>query len=59
MSDEDGAFVAKIVYKRLFSGDSPTLDPNDVPYTLDEAVQEMRRRGLPIERWVPFIHLGI
>jgi CHAT domain-containing protein len=57
MNDDDGPFVAKIVYEELCSRNA--LDVTDVPYALDIAVQEMRKRGLPSNRWAPFIHMGV
>lgn len=59
MNDDDGSDVAETVYKQLFAGDRPSLDPDDVPYALDDAVRAMRARGLPPDRWASFIHLGI
>jgi hypothetical protein len=59
MSDIDGPFVAEHVYKELFMGEDEYLDPNVVPYALDEAVQQLRARNLPPSRWATFIHLGM
>lgn len=59
MNDSDGADVAETVYRQLFAGDRSKLDPNDIPYALDDAVRAMREEGLSPERWAPFIHLGI
>lgn len=59
MNDDDGTDVAETVYRQLFAGDSVTLDWNAIPYALDEIMRSMRERGLPPERWAPFIHLGI
>jgi hypothetical protein len=56
MQDEDGPVVAERVYAALCRNDG--LDPNDIPYALDEAVQELRKLGLPVLRWAPFVHIG-
>jgi hypothetical protein len=56
MSDEDGPQVAKLFYERLFAKDQISLD--DIPYALDYAVRELRRSGVPPERWATFIQMG-
>lgn len=59
MNDADGPVVAKSVYGALYDGESEYLDPNVVPYALDEAVQELRKRGYHPSRWAPYIHMGM
>ncbi|THH00813.1 hypothetical protein EW026_g1753 [Hermanssonia centrifuga] len=44
MGDQDGPEVAAGIYKELFKGE--TMDPDDVPYALDEAVQKLRARKI-------------
>jgi hypothetical protein len=56
MSDADGPRVASLFYDRLFEEDMITLDA--VPYALDYAVGELRKSGVPPERWATFIHMG-
>lgn len=59
MTDEDGPHVAKHVYTQLLAPKDGYLDPEAVPYALDEAVRALREKGLPPERWSLFIHFGI
>jgi hypothetical protein len=59
MEDVDGPMIAGSVYKALFESESDILDPNDVPYALDAAVQELRQLHPDASRWAPYIHLGI
>ena len=59
MGDIDGPEVAKKVYEEIFSGDSEFIDPDIIPYALDNAVGELRKRKLHPSRWAPYIHLGI
>ncbi|PSR79875.1 hypothetical protein PHLCEN_2v6863 [Hermanssonia centrifuga] len=59
MTDEDGPHVAKHVYTQLLAPKNGYLDPEAVPYALDEAVRALREKGLPPERWSLFIHFGI
>jgi hypothetical protein len=56
MNDADGPLVAKLFYEKLFSEDVITLDA--IPYALDWAVSELRKTGVPPERWATFIHMG-
>jgi hypothetical protein len=59
MEDVDGPMIAGSVYRDLFRGDSVILDPNDIPYALDAAVQELRKVHPEPSRWALYIHLGI
>jgi hypothetical protein len=56
MNDADGPRVAETFYKRLFAEDAITLDA--IPYALDHAVTDLRRMGVPPERWATFVHMG-
>lgn len=57
MWDQDGPHVARSVYQALF--ESPGLDPDAIPYALDDAVQQLRSQGLPPERWATYIHIAV
>jgi hypothetical protein len=59
MRDIDGPLVMTAIYEQLFNGESEYLHPDDIAYALDDAVQELRRRGAHPTRWAPFIHLGL
>jgi hypothetical protein len=56
MSDEDGPYVAKRFYDKLF--EKKQIEPADVPYALDHAVRAFRDTGAPPERWATFVHMG-
>ena len=56
MNDEDGPFIAKVVYEELVKNNH--LDLTAVPYALDLAVQKLRKTGVPPHRWAPYIHMG-
>jgi CHAT domain-containing protein len=58
MCDNDGPVVAEVVYGHLFTGDKRPRAAN-AAQALQLAVQNLREAGVPYERWVPFIHLGI
>jgi hypothetical protein len=57
IADEDGPKVAEWFYKELFAHD--VLDGDAVAYALDTAVRKLRELGVPLERWAPFIHMGV
>jgi hypothetical protein len=56
MNDADGPIVAKCFYEKLLAEDVLTLDA--IPYVLDYVVAELRKSGVPPERWATFIHMG-
>jgi CHAT domain-containing protein len=58
MNDQDGPLVAEMFYSHLFrNGQRPQV--TDTAEALQHAVNELRARNVPYERWVPFIHMGI
>jgi hypothetical protein len=59
MADVDGPMITKSVYKKMFGSSSEVIDPDDVAYALDAAVQELRVIHPNPSRWAPYIHLGI
>jgi CHAT domain-containing protein len=59
MGDVDGPIIARIVYEKLFSGNSEMLDFDIVPYALDAAVQKLRAQGLEPSRWASYVHIGM
>ncbi|KAJ7646380.1 CHAT domain-containing protein [Mycena polygramma] len=58
MNDSDGPVVAEIVYSHLFR-DGREPQASDAAEALHLAVGELKKRDVPYERWVPFIHMGI
>lgn len=59
MGDIDGPIVARRVYEELFRNNSEHLDPDVIPYALDDAVSELRQQGLHVSRWAPYVHIGV
>jgi hypothetical protein len=59
MQDVDGPMIAESVYKDIFASDAGYVQPDDVAYALDAAVQHLRRLHPDPSRWAPYIHLGI
>jgi hypothetical protein len=56
MGDEDGPFIAEHFYKKMLN--DKAIDFDAIPYALDHAVSELRKKGVPAERWATFIHMG-
>ena len=58
MEDEDGCDVARDFYQYMFR--TPGALPNfrDSAEALHMAIREMRKRGLGMDRWVKFVHVG-
>jgi hypothetical protein len=61
MRDLDGPEVAQSIYSTLFKNEdhSEHLDPDDVPYALDDVVQKLRMSGLDPSFWATYVHIGI
>jgi hypothetical protein len=59
MEDIDGPLIARYVYRELFESGHGFLNPDDIPYALDMAVQRLKEAHPEPSRWAPYIHLGI
>ncbi|KAJ7722432.1 CHAT domain-containing protein, partial [Mycena maculata] len=57
MDDQDGPLVAKAFYSHLFR-DGRQPQATDAAQALHLAVEELRNRNVPYQRWIPFIHMG-
>lgn len=56
MNDEDGPLIARTVYSELVKYGLDDVDT--IPYALDLAVEQLRKKGVPPYRWAPYIHMG-
>lgn len=59
MADEDGPGLAQEFYTHLMRKGAYDFDPKDAAAALHLAVKGMRDRGVPMERWCTFVHIGI
>ena len=59
MEDEDGPGLAQAVYEALFRAGEEYLDPDSIPYALDDFAQSLRRCRMPPSRWATFVHIGM
>jgi hypothetical protein len=56
MSDPDGPVVSKLFYEKLLENE--TIDPDSIAYALDNTVNTLRQRGVSLQIWATFIHMG-
>ncbi|KDQ51752.1 hypothetical protein JAAARDRAFT_139800 [Jaapia argillacea MUCL 33604] len=57
IQDNDGPVISESVYTYLLSG-GKYPDGSKAAEALHYSVLDLRQRGLSLERWVPFIHIG-
>jgi tetratricopeptide (TPR) repeat protein len=58
MYDEDGPVISKEFYKHMFRSPGNKADFRDSAEALNVAIRAMRKNGVPLERWILFIHIG-
>lgn len=56
MRDNDGPFITKRFYEKLFAAE--TIGVDEIAHALNDAVTELRHSGVPPERWATFVHMG-
>lgn len=59
MSDNDGPALARDFYGYILRNGPQHMDIRDSAVALHRAVEAMRQRGVPAERWTTFVHVGI
>jgi CHAT domain-containing protein len=58
MVDLDGPDVVEEFYKYMFRGTGGTENFKDAARAINLATAVMRSRGVPIDRWINFVHIG-
>ena len=58
MEDDDGCVVRKDFYRYMFCIPGAVPNLRDSAKALHLATREMRKRGLGLDRWVKFVHVG-
>jgi CHAT domain-containing protein len=58
MADLDGPIVAEEFYKYMFRDPEKKADFRNSAEALSFAVRALRKKGVPLERWILFIHIG-
>jgi tetratricopeptide (TPR) repeat protein len=60
IKDEDALQVADLTYQHMFLEDQQRLDPSRAAVALNAAVRDLRRnQDVTLDRWIPFIHIGV
>ncbi|KDR67675.1 hypothetical protein GALMADRAFT_257932 [Galerina marginata CBS 339.88] len=57
MNDQDGPNISKEFYKHMFRS-TGKADFRDSAEALSVAIREMRKNGVPLYRWIMFVHIG-
>jgi len=58
MEDEDGPTISNEFYKYIFRNPGNKVDFRDSAEALNVAIRAMRKRRVPLEGWVMFVHIG-
>ena len=58
MGDQDGPIISREFYKYMFRKPGNQADFRDSAKALNVAIQALRKNGVPLNRWVLFIHIG-
>jgi CHAT domain-containing protein/tetratricopeptide (TPR) repeat protein len=58
MGDLDAPDLTHDFYKYMFRRPGSTVDFKDSAMALNRATRQMRSRGVPVERWINFVHIG-
>jgi hypothetical protein len=58
MADIDGPDVAEDFYRYMFRDAGSAGDFRDSAVALNHATREMRKKRVPLDRWINFIHIG-
>ncbi|KAJ7226975.1 CHAT domain-containing protein [Mycena pura] len=56
--NQDSSLVATYFYSHLFGGGRQPK-AGDAAGALQLAIKKLRRKNVPYERWIPFIHMGV
>lgn len=58
MADDDGPILAEEFYAHMFRHGPAKADFKDAAMALRVATKALRRKGVPVDRWINFIHIG-
>lgn len=57
--DEDGPLVAEVFYEYMMRNGIEKADYRDSAEGLSKAVGELRKRKVPLQRWICYVHYGL
>ncbi|KAJ7037796.1 CHAT domain-containing protein [Mycena alexandri] len=58
MADNDGPHVAREFYRHLFRLGQDKANARDSAVALSTATKYLRKMGVPLDRWINFVHIG-
>ncbi|KAJ6521395.1 CHAT domain-containing protein [Mycena vulgaris] len=58
MADSDGPAIAREFYQHLFQMGQDRANARDSAVALSYATKYLRRSGVPLDRWINFVHIG-
>ena len=58
MDDRDGPTISKEFYKHMFREPGNKADFRDSAEALNVAIRALRKKCVPLERWILFVHIG-
>ncbi|KAJ7719928.1 CHAT domain-containing protein [Mycena metata] len=58
MADKDGPHVAREFYQHLFRLGQDQASARDSAVALSKATKYLRKTGVPLDRWINFVHIG-
>ncbi|KAF9463793.1 CHAT domain-containing protein [Collybia nuda] len=56
--DDNGPVIADAFYKHMFHN-AGTVNVKDAAEALNVATREMRKKNVPIDQWINYVHVGI
>ncbi|KAF7981783.1 hypothetical protein HWV62_31867 [Athelia sp. TMB] len=60
IADDDAPVIARYFYEYMLRNGVGAFDPEEAAVALNRAVLKLRETGkVPVDRWAPFIHLGV
>jgi CHAT domain-containing protein len=59
IDDRDAPLVFREFYSYISKRGTAEIDLSDASRALEHAVDALRRTGVELERWLPFVHLGM
>ncbi|KAJ7164805.1 CHAT domain-containing protein [Mycena crocata] len=58
MADCDGPDITREFYRRLFVNGQEVANARESAAALSIATKYLRRKGVPLDRWINFVHIG-
>jgi len=59
MVDDDGPELAEVFYREMVEHESKHMDGRGAAVALREGIKHLRNKGVPVNRFMRFVHIGI